>query len=161
MIYLASKRIYVKTRLASCFLAVAGLAVIVTPACYTLLRHPLVKRVVYEEVTDRRCNGCHEQDELWAFHHPPNHRFRMDSGHSNWNRYYDSPWWYNEYWYYDHDAARMPRVGAFPPGAGRIPGERRAEALRSQRGATPRPPLASGPALNGKTPNETSKKRTV
>ena len=112
------------------------IAIFVTPACYTLVKHPKVKRVIYEEVTDRRCLGCHQQKEVWAFHHPPNRRFPSGLGHAAWNRYYSIPWWYNEYWYYDQNATAVPRARVFRDGAGRIPAERRLGMLRSQRGKT-------------------------
>jgi hypothetical protein len=75
-------------------------ALLMSPACYTLLKHPRVKQdLVYVEVSDNRCNSCHYEDDLWSYHHPTNHWY--DSmGHGR-GRYV--PWWYNDYWYYDED----------------------------------------------------------
>ncbi|MFQ5510554.1 MAG: hypothetical protein ACE5EO_01775 [Candidatus Krumholzibacteriia bacterium] len=162
MIYLALKGIYVKKRLALYVRTVVVLSFFATPACYTLFKHPRVKRVIYEEVTDRRCNGCHEKDELRAFHNPPNQLFRRGRDRSAWNRYYDVPWWYNEYWYYDQDAIDTTKTGPFQPGAGRIPAERRNGALRAWRGGSSPPEVDKGlPAPGRKARNEASKKRTV
>ena len=122
-----------KNRITLYVVAVTVVALFLTPACYTLLRHPRVKRVVYEEVTDRRCNSCHRQEEVWAFHHPPNQRFLRVLEQPVWNRYYNIPWWYNEDWYYDQDPTSAD-APAFTTGAGRIPAEQRVNALRTSRG---------------------------
>lgn len=79
----------------ACVLLLATLA---TPACYTLLKHPRVKRVVYEEVDDKRCNTCHLEDELWSYHHPPNQWYGYGAVALD-----IVPWWYNDYWYYPDD----------------------------------------------------------
>lgn len=74
------------------------LVLLITPACYTLFQHPRVKRVVYEEVNDKRCNGCHTGDELWSFHHPTNRWYGYGSVTLEF-----APWWYTDYWYYADD----------------------------------------------------------
>ena len=83
----------------------------VTPACYTLLRHPRVLRVAqYEDVEDQRCKNCHAEEEVWGYHHSPHHYYVYDARYPAWGVFYDIPWWYNANWYYDQSqpAATTP-----------------------------------------------------
>jgi hypothetical protein len=86
------------TRLRFSVIAAILFALVISPACYTLLKHPRVKEnLVYVDVNDNRCNSCHYEDELWGYHHPQNHWYPT-LGYG-WGRYV--PWWYTDYWYYD------------------------------------------------------------
>ncbi|UCH84856.1 MAG: hypothetical protein JSW50_03975 [Candidatus Latescibacterota bacterium] len=55
--------------------------------------------------------SCHNEDELWSYHHPPNHRFYSGARYENWEAYYEVPWWYESYWYY----TPSPSASAVPP----------------------------------------------
>jgi len=128
-------------------------------SCYTLLKHPKVKRGAYEEVSDNRCNGCHYEDELWAYHHPPNHPSAYPSG---WAQYYLVPWWYDAYWHFE------PAEGTTIP----VPARRiRPDAddhLATPGGAiaapvsnVTSPATAEGQPDKGKNDDSSSKNRTV
>ena len=78
-----------------------------TPACYTLLKHPKVKRdTVYEDVSSNRCTTCHYDDEIWQYQHPSNQIASYDPTCRAWDDYYLVPWWYTTSWYYDPVGAR-------------------------------------------------------
>lgn len=145
-------------------IAVVVTVAVATSGCYTLLKHPRVKRVVYEEVHDKRCNGCHASEELWDFHHPPNHLYDY-GGYAAWSLFYDVPWWYNDYWYYDADAPEaVPlRSRKLRPDADRSPTSSGGAVRRARRIKSP-PPVKNKEtgADSGKsrTTDEPSKKRT-
>lgn len=63
--------------------------VAVTPACYTILKHPRLAHLDYRRPDDKQCLTCHTSDEIWGFHHLP---------HSPAT---DIPWWYERYWSYE------------------------------------------------------------
>ena len=108
------------TRLATaCAIATALLTLLLTPACYTLLKHPRVRTdVAYEEVNDKQCNNCHAKAEIWSFHHSSPHPDRYTIG-SNWFYFYDLPWWYNAYWYdVDKDDPSTEPYHPRPQGSG-------------------------------------------
>lgn len=141
------------------FLLVA-LAVLATPACYTLLKHPKVRREVYVEINDKRCSNCHVEDELWSYHHPPNQRYTYIGTYPRWGIYYSMPWWYNEYWYIDKDD-----ISTVPLPSRHFRPERHKD-LSGTAGAPATTPIAS-PAKNqpketseGSSNGEQSKKRT-
>ena len=67
--------------------------ILATPACYTLLKHPRVKRGrVYVEVASDQCTSCHYRDELKSYHMPTNRATEQWKG---WKEYYSIPWWYS------------------------------------------------------------------
>jgi hypothetical protein len=94
-----------------------AVVVLLTPACYTLLKHPVVRNEDYNDVSGNRCTSCHYEDEIWEYHHPPN-RFHPYPGYArSWDMYYYMPWWYESYWSYDHTSPRtvpLPRRGMRP-----------------------------------------------
>lgn len=97
------------------------------PACYTLLKHPQVREAdVYQNVADRRCSNCHQEDELWSFHQAPNQPIHVIGGYAAWAQYYDVPWWYDDYWYYDPtDPSTIPLPSrGFRPEPGGATGSR-------------------------------------
>lgn len=143
------------------YVTVIGFTLLLTPACYTLLKHPRVKRVVYEEVTEKRCNTCHVEDEIWLFHHPRNLVYTDVPGYSAWTDYYEVPWWYNDYWYQETvDPVTIPIERSFRPGS-------RTLTSPGGRGTRIKPPATSptsvdSPANNrGSDNGKQSKKRTV
>ena len=78
---------------------------LLSAGCYTVLQHPTGSSVVQEGSYYRSCADCHADA---AYYHPygrPHSRYGRS--HYRWNDYYGSPWWYNDYWYwdpyYDHD----------------------------------------------------------
>ncbi len=75
---------------------------------------------VYEDVEDRQCTNCHYEDEVWSYHHPSNRRYYVGDRYSDWEYYYQVPWWYESYWYYTPPATRtVPLPGrSFRPGDG-------------------------------------------
>ena len=83
---------------------------LLTPACYTLLRHPKIKRAaVYEAVSDQRCSGCHSEQEVWSYHNPQNRQSALDERYTSWGYYYYVPWWYNTNWYFNRiDPTTLP-----------------------------------------------------
>lgn len=132
----------------------------VAPACYTLLKHPQVKEAeVYQEVTDRRCSNCHQEEELWSFHQAPNHPVHVIGGYAAWAYYYDVPWWYDDYWYYDPSdpsAIPIPSRGLRPePGS----------TAGSRLGDTPATKTSTGkelaPDSGGNKDDDASKMRSV
>ena len=135
------------------------------PSCYTLFKHPRVMwDTAYEEVDDNRCNTCHQSDELWSFHHPPNHRYQYGFGYEPWQEYYLPPWWYNDYWYYDtNEATTVPlRSRGFRPGVDKDPYTSGGTLLPGTAPSlkTPVSPKATD-SNKGKANNESSKNRTV
>jgi hypothetical protein len=143
---------------------ITGVALTATPACYTLLKHPKVKRVVYEDVDDNRCSTCHSEQEVWGFHHPPNRTY-PDSGYDAWWNYYEVPWWYNSYWYYDPDG---PVTIPLPERQLR-PGEEKDLGTTTTGGGTggttrvklPTSPSGGDTKTKAKNDDNESKKRTV
>lgn len=90
----------------------------VSPACYTLIKHPKVKQDgLYQNVEDRQCLNCHYEDEIWSYHHPPNHYFYTDTQSADWGSYYEIPWWYESYWLYTPPATTTvpPQHRSFRP----------------------------------------------
>lgn len=80
-------------------IAAAVVAVLTLPACYTLLKHPKVRRgALYEDVGSDRCTTCHYGDELWNYLHPPNQASSFDVSPAAWDAYYFVPWWYTASW---------------------------------------------------------------
>ena len=74
------------------------LTILATPACYTLLKHPRVKRErVYVEIESDQCTSCHYRDELKSYHVPVNRAIAEGKG---WKEYYSIPWWYSGEWQY-------------------------------------------------------------
>ncbi len=151
-------------RLRAYLFGAASLSLLATPACYTLMKHPKVRRVVYEEVSDRRCNTCHVEDELWSFHYPPNQRFWLGAGYDAWDHYYFVPWWYNDYWYYDsRDPATIPlRSRRLRPVADKTRGTRGGSLRYPQVKKLPSARTDDRDAAKEEKPHEKpSKKRTV
>jgi hypothetical protein len=102
-------------------LLIVLVTVAVSPACYTLIKHPKVKNDgLYQDVEERQCTNCHYEDEIWSYHHPPNHRSYVGSQYSNWESYYEVPWWYESYWLYTPPATTTvpPQHRSFRPGDG-------------------------------------------
>jgi hypothetical protein len=99
-------------------LLIVLVTVAVSPACYTLIKHPQVKTDgLYQEVEERQCTNCHYEDEIWSYHHPPNHRYYSGSRYDNWASYYEVPWWYESYWFYTPPATTTvpPQHRSFRP----------------------------------------------
>lgn len=72
------------------------LIVLATPACYTLLKHPRVKRGrVYVEVESDQCASCHHDNEPESYHILANRATAQAKG---WKEYYSIPWWYSGGW---------------------------------------------------------------
>ena len=72
------------------------LIVLATPACYTLLKHPRVKRgQVYVKVESNQCESCHHDDALKPYHILANRATDREKG---WKEYYSIPWWYSGGW---------------------------------------------------------------
>jgi len=72
------------------------LIMLATPACYTLLKHPKVKRGrVYVEVETNQCTSCHYDDELKSYHIAANRATDQAKG---WKEYYSTPRWYSTGW---------------------------------------------------------------
>jgi hypothetical protein len=130
-----------KAPLAYALLAAMGLAL---AGCYTVMTHPGVTpdQQVTEQgrvISENQCGGCHNDSELWSYHHDSyfpaggyrggwdrryyrNHRYFLSLGwypdtyYSRWNRYYRRPWW--------HDSPGHP-AGPAARTAGRSPAEGR------------------------------------
>ena len=135
--------------------------VVASPACYTLLKHPKVKRDVYEEVADNRCTNCHYEDELWAFHHPPNHPSAYPVG---WDEYYLVPWWYDAYWHFEPGGGVTVPVQSrrIRPGANNLtttPGG--AVSTTPIKATSASPATAEGQPNKGNNNDSSSKNRTV
>ena len=152
-----------KTRRTVSIAAAAVWAALLIPACYTLVSHPRVKHDAYEEVSDRRCSQCHSDTEVWSYHHPPKHFYVYDERYPAWGQYYNVPWWYNGYWYYDRDTNEpstipVPARGFRPDnGTGNVK-----TAVPTTRTKPPVSPESVEGTSNSKgNPNEESKKRTA
>lgn len=80
------------------------------PACYTILKHPMVIQEDYTRAETQRCGDCHMESDLWGFHHPHKPYHSGYGFRDPWVYYYDVPWWYNSYWFYDnrHDPDTVP-----------------------------------------------------
>ncbi len=129
-----------------------AVTVLVSPACYTLLKHPPVDTVPTEEVATNQCTSCHYEDELWSYHHPPNHQanYRAD-----WAYFYMVPWWYDSYWYYSPSGpATVPLNdrGMRPVGGASMGGTTGGSITNS-----PVPKSGTGAALGVKNPEDTRK----
>lgn len=74
--------------------AVALVAMVFLPACYTLFNHPRLAELNYRRPEDRRCRTCHSASELWLFTHPAPRPERLGP----WEAYYETPWWFERRW---------------------------------------------------------------
>ena len=83
-------------------------AALASPACYTLIKHPRVTTVDYDEVQDSRCASCHSDDEVWGYHHSAAQRIYDPVYGDGWELYYSVPWWYESYWYYSPEMRGTP-----------------------------------------------------
>lgn len=77
--------------------------------CYTVLRHPATYDLSQDQHYDgqRACADCHADVELFDYvtaHGASWYRYYPDS----WAVYYQSPWWYDDYWYYAPDPSNPP-----------------------------------------------------
>jgi hypothetical protein len=88
------------------------------PACYTILKHPLVIEEDYTRAETQRCSDCHVDSDLWGFHHPRQPYYPGYGRRDPWYNYYDVPWWYDSYWFYDGsddpDTVPLPRRSLRP-----------------------------------------------
>ncbi len=152
-----------------CPLLIIMATVLVSPACYTLLKHPRIDTTAYGEADDSRCASCHNEEEVWSYHHPPNHRYYSGAGsYYDWGFYYAVPWWYGANWYDtppDRQTVRY-RSRLYRPTGGRNPS---VGATGGPVGSPP-PPKSTGGSVRagrdedtrkGETGENTSKKRTV
>lgn len=152
----------------------AVLALTVTPACYTLFRHPKVRQgTVYDSVENTRCLECHEQKEFAYFHRPANHAVPKGDRRDD---VLSLPWWYESRWHYD--SWRPANSLLLPPAqlpTGSLAGLPHNTAVRAQTltssAARPLPPAGddradvqtrnSSDANKGRLNDESSKKRTA
>ncbi|UCG50973.1 MAG: hypothetical protein JSW58_12330 [Candidatus Latescibacterota bacterium] len=149
-------------------LLVVLVTALVSPACYTLIKHPKVIEEGYQqEVRDRQCTNCHYEDEIWSFHHPPNHGSYPGVQYYDWGYYYQVPWWYESYWYYTPSSSETVPL----PGRTYRPADDKSQVGPSGR-TLGHPPdsksygssvrtKTSDKEKKGDTKNEKSKKRTV
>ena len=84
-------------------------AFFVFPACYTLLKHPTVIEEDYQQEEASNCYSCHDESDLWGFHHPRERFIPGAAFYDPWVYYYDVPWWYESYWFYD-DPNRLETI---------------------------------------------------
>jgi hypothetical protein len=104
-------RTAIRFRAALIFAVTTALA---TPACYTLLKHPMVDTNGIDQGIDNRCTSCHAEDELLGYVHPIRH---PPSPPEPW---YEIPWWWDNYWFYaPSGAGHTPTaLRGFRPDAG-------------------------------------------
>jgi hypothetical protein len=143
--------------------------IIVSPACYTLLKHPQTGTAEIDDSQDTRCVSCHNEDDIWSYHHPANHRYYPGAGiYYDWGFYYAVPWWYGTSWqdsppdgqttryrtrFFRPTGAEDAAVGATGGPVGNPPpAKATGGSIRTGRG---------GDTRKGKTVEKTSKKRTV
>jgi len=80
----------------ACVVVSLLLLALVTPGCYTALKHPEGVTLVDEYQNRKDCMDCHQ--ETWLYHYDP---YRYGSYYpGDWRYYYGRPWWYDDYWYY-------------------------------------------------------------
>ena len=129
------------------------------PACYTLLKHPRVRTASTEEVADNRCTSCHATNELWAFHHPPNHSVTYPHG---WDQYYLVPWWYDAYWHFEPgSAATQPATRQQNSGASNLTDTPGGTVNPAPSNNGQPPGTAEGQPNKGSNNDASSKNRTV
>jgi len=79
------------------------LAAALLDGCYTVLRHPPVKRESYlsSEITHRdACNSCHKGFGIFSYRDPLRPEPPYTSpGLQDWNFYYHYPWWLDDVYY--------------------------------------------------------------
>jgi hypothetical protein len=108
-------------------------AIIAGAGCYTVLRHPAPLDMAedgYENgYSDQRaCADCHADADLYHYTDPHNAAW-YNTYPAPWAYYYDTPWWYDDYWYYPSE----PSNGHGGPGDATLE-------ERSGRNAWTRPP---------------------
>ena len=75
------------------------LVILVLAGCYTMVKHPTGREVVYEGsydhgTYDQGCIDCHPDA---AYYHP---YYGYARSHYWWNGYYGYPWWYYDCWWW-------------------------------------------------------------
>ena len=133
--------------------------IMVSPACYTLLKHPPVGTVPTEEVAASPCTSCHYEDEIWGYHNPPNHHgYTAENYNDNWAYFYMVPWWYDSYWYYTPSGpATVPlNERGMRPAAGTSMGGVSGGSITG----SPVPKTGSGAPITVKDSNDTRKGNT-
>ena len=80
--------------------ALVGLSGLLIAGCYTVLVHPQVE-MTGEDNSPRTCSDCHSSADYYYWHYPYQYNWYGMSPH--WNRYYNNPWWYDNYWYWRDD----------------------------------------------------------
>jgi hypothetical protein len=133
-------------------------AVMVTPACYTLLKHPPVNTVPTNQVAANDCTSCHYEDEVWNYHHPPNHPgYAAGRYNPNWAYFYMVPWWYDASWYYEHAATGPATVPLNERGMRPAAGAEMGGAAGGGISSSPVPKSGTGAPLGVKDPTDTRK----
>jgi hypothetical protein len=151
-----------------CPLLIIVATIMVSPACYTLLKHPRVGTAVDDETRDNGCASCHYEEDIWSYHNPPNHRLYVTTGDYDWGFYNAVPWWYEAYWYYTPPG---PQTVPLPSRRFRPTGDTD-PALGATGGpvGSPPPPKSTGGSVRvrreddtrkGEADAQSSKKRTV
>jgi hypothetical protein len=76
------------------------ISIFATAGCYTVLRHPTGSEIVSGEPYYRSCADCHADAE---YYHPySSYGYGYGYSNSSWRSYYGYPWWYDNYWGWDH-----------------------------------------------------------
>ena len=97
-------------------IAILLVAVILAGAgCYTVLRHPHTYDLADEYSEQKACADCHADADLYHYTSGLGSGW-YDYYPAPWAVYYQSPWWYEDYWYYTPDPGR--------PGSQPVTGER-------------------------------------
>ena len=74
-------------------------AVLAGAGCYTVLRHPNTYDLADESQEQKSCADCHADADL--YHYTDAHGWGWYNYYpAPWAVYYQSPWWYEDYWYY-------------------------------------------------------------
>lgn len=79
-------------------IAVAVAATALFSACYTLMQHPRLAQLNYARPNSDRCETCHSNEAIWAFHHAPRTPTADGLPGAKWRTFYDIPWWYDAAW---------------------------------------------------------------
>jgi hypothetical protein len=82
------------------------LALFVAGGCYTVLRHPATYTYDYDWAEDHSgqkvCADCHADADLYHYVEAYGGSW-YNTYPDPWAYYYQSPWWYGDYWYYESD----------------------------------------------------------
>ncbi len=122
------------------------LAAAIFTGCYTVLRHPPVKRESYlsPEITHRdACNSCHTGFGVFSYRDPLRPQPPYTSPRlQDWNYYYNYPWWLDDV-YYSEESRSAEQEGPLPIDPRRLGGRRGVDAYAP--GISPAPAGAGRP----------------